>query len=69
MALKWLFFSKKIARIAPGLHRGNLFFRTQRSQPTTFKTVIAGFLNKQMLQQNATITAKPCLITIVHFHG
>ena len=61
-------FSKKIARITqrlgaspPGLPRGNLIFRTQPSQPTTFKTVIAGFLNKQLLQQNATISAKPFL--------
>ena len=34
------------------------------SQPTTFKIVNTGFLNKQILYQNATITAKPCLAII-----
>ena len=30
-------------------HHGNLFSRTQSSQLTTFKIIITGFLNKQML--------------------
>ena len=34
------------------------------SQPTTLKIVITGFLNKQMLEQNATITTKPSLTVI-----
>ena len=61
-------FSRKNARIAqrlraspPGLHSGNLFSRTQSSQPSIFKIVITRFLNTQMLKQSATITAKPCL--------
>ena len=73
MALKYQFFSKKIARIAqrlrvlpPDSHSGNLFYRTQSSQPTTFKIVVARFLKKQMLQQKATITAKPCLTIIAN---
>ena len=51
------FFSETIAKIAqwqgkalpPHPHSDNLFFHTQSSQPTTFKIVITGFLNKQML--------------------
>ena len=56
MALKRLFFPEKIARIAqqlgpshPGPHNGNLFSRTQSSQPTAFKIVITWIWNKQML--------------------
>ena len=56
MALKWLFFSEKIAKITqlrgalpPGPHSGNLFSHTQSSQPTTFRIVIIGFLNKQIM--------------------
>ena len=48
-------FSKTITRIGQrlgakptGSHNDNLFFRTQSSQPTTFKIIVAGFLNKQM---------------------
>ena len=64
MAIKWLFFSKKIARFAQqqkaspqSLHSGNLFSCTQFLQPTTFKIAIIGFLknkhNKmQQLPQN-----------------
>ena len=46
MALKLLFFSEKNFIVVT--HGGNLFFRTQSSQPTTFEIVITGFLNKEM---------------------
>ena len=53
MALKCLFFSEKIEELPNGwelrLHSGSFFSSTQSSQPTTFKIVITGFLNKQML--------------------
>ena len=42
----------------PGPHGGNLFFRTQSSQPTTFKIVITGVLNKQMLYRSLDRMAK-----------
>ena len=75
MMFKWrFFFQKKIARIAqqlgslpPGPLSGSLFSHTQSLLSTTFKIVIAGFLNKQMLLQNATITTKPCLTIIRAF--
>ena len=38
------------AGLLPRPHYGNLFSRTQSSQPTTFKIVITGFLNKQKLK-------------------
>ena len=78
MVSKCLFFSEKIARIAqrrgaspPGLSNGTLFSHTQSSQSTTFKIVVTGFLNKQTLQQKATIATKPCLtlITCIFING
>ena len=64
MALKRLFFSeKKNCKNCPGPRSGNLFSRTQSSQPTTFKIVITEFLNKQ-IWQNAIIIAKPILTII-----
>ena len=51
IALKWLFFQKnckiRLDTFAPSPHSGNLFFHTQASQPTTFKIIITGFLNKK----------------------
>ena len=75
MALKCLFFSgKKNAKITlwlgpspPGPYSGNLISRAQSSQPTIFKIVITGVLNKHMLQQNATIIVKLCLSIIRAF--
>ena len=56
MALKWLFLCEEISRIAQqleapslGPHNGNLFSCAQSSQPTSFKIVNTGFLNKQVL--------------------
>ena len=71
MALQLLGCSEKVGKFAQrpwasptGPHSGNLFSCPLSSQPTTFKIVITGFLNKQMLQQSITITAIPCLTII-----
>ena len=64
MSSKWLFFWNNCpaaGALPPSPHSGNLFSRTHSSQPTTFKIVIAGFLNEQI----TTIIMKPCLTIIV----
>ena len=72
MSLKWLFFFKKIARIAQllGAYGGNLFSRTQPSQPTTFNIVITGVLNKQNVVRKCNYYSQTLFdYTIMHFHG
>ena len=53
----FFFFFEKSQELPSG--SGNLFPRTQFSQPITFKIVIAGFLNKQCCNEMELFPRNP----------